>query len=143
MKKTTWIKIAAVAVAAVPPVVVLCVNFPIFVSRADKAISAASLLVAVICACIFKDATKKIFQQPSAFKICLCVFLLSYIAVTLGEQMLQISATALISGACGVPLNMWYNHETKPATTDDMLDALKDLVKEKNDEENQQHNEND
>ena len=135
MKKTTWSKIAAIAVAAVPPIVVLCVNFPVFVARTDKAISAAGLLVAVICACIFKDATKKIFQQPSAFKICLFVFIFSYISVTLGEQMLQISSTALISGACGVPLNMWYNHETAPATTDDMIDALKDLVKEKDDEE--------
>lgn len=142
MKKTTWIKIASVAVTAIPPVVVLCVNFPVFVERTDKAISAASILVALICACIFKDATKKIFEQPSAFKICLFVFIFSYIAVSLGEQMLQISATALISGACGVPLNMWYNHETAPATADDMIDALKNLVKE-NDNEEKQHNEND
>lgn len=143
MKKTTWIKLAAVGVASVPPIVVLLVNFPMFVERTDKAISAAAILVALICACIFKDATKKIFQQPSAFKICLLVFIFSYISVSLGEQMLQISATALISGACGVPLNMWYNHETAPVTTDEMLDALKDLVKENDNEEKQQSNEND
>ena len=134
MKKTTWIKIAAVCVAAIPPVVVLGVNFPVFVERTDKAISAASLIVALILACIFKDATKKFFQTPSAFKICLIIFVFSYISVTLGEQMLQISGTALISGACGVPLNMWYNYETQPATTDDMIEAMKELVKENKDE---------
>lgn len=139
IKKTTWIKAAAVGVTAIPPIVVLCLNFPIFVERTDKAISAAALLVAIICACIFKDATKKIFQTPSAFKICVIAFILSYISVSLGEQILQISATALISGACGIPLNMWYNYETKPATTDEMIDAIKELVKpneggEKNEE---------
>ena len=34
---------------------------------------------------------------------------------------------------------MWYNYETKPATTDEMIDAIKELVKpneggEKNEE---------
>lgn len=135
MKKSTWIKVAQVAVTAVPPVVVLCVNFPVFIESTGKSISAAGILVALILAMIFKDATKKIFSTPSAFKTCLFVFLLSVIAVNLGEQMLQISATALVSGACGVPLGMWYNHETKPATTDDIVNTLKDIVKEKGNEE--------
>lgn len=133
MKKSTWIKIASVGVSVIPPIVVLLINTPVFIERTDKAISAAALLVAVICALVFKDATSKFFQTPSAFKTCVIVFILSYISVSLGEQMLQISFTALVSGACGIPLNMWYNYETKPATTDDMLEALKDLSKEKND----------
>lgn len=133
MKKTTWIKIAATCIAAIPPVVVLGINFPIFAERTDKAISAAAILVAVICACIFKDTTKKIFQTPSAFKICLCVFLFSCIATSLGEQLMQISLTALISGACAVPLNMWYNYETKPVTSDEMLTALKEIIIPKGD----------
>lgn len=142
MQKATWIKIAAIGVTAIPPVVVLCLNFPVFVERTDKAISAAAILVAIICACIFKDATKKIFSTPSAFKICVICFILSYIAVSLGEQILQISATALVSGACGIPLNMWYNHETKPATTDDMIEALKDLTKENKDGEQKSNESN-
>ena len=136
MKKSTWIKLAAVGVQAVPPVVVLLVNAPVFIERTDKAISAAAILVAVILALIFRDATKKIFQTPSAFKTCLICFLFSLIAVSLGQQMLQISATALISGACAVPLNMWYNNETKPATTDDIVKALEGMVKESKDESN-------
>lgn len=143
MKKATWIKLASTLVAAAPPVIVLCLNFSVFTERADKAISAAALLVAIICACIFKDATKKIFEMPSAFKTCVIMFVLSYVAVTLGEQILQISATALISGACAIPLNMWYNYETKPASTNEMITALKALVgKEKKDEENRQSDEN-
>lgn len=140
-KKATWIKVAQLGVTAIPPIVVLLVNFPVFIESTEKSISAAAILVAVICACIFRDATKKLFQTPSGFKICLICFLFSYISITLGEQLLKISATALISGACGVPLNMWYNHETKPATTDEMVEALKDLVKEK--DNNEEHdNEN-
>ena len=98
MKKSTWIKTFAVATQAVPPVVVLLINAPVFIERTDKAISAAAILVAVILALIFKDATRKIFQTPSAFKTCVFCFLFSLIAVSLGEQILYISATALISG---------------------------------------------
>lgn len=137
MKKTTWIRIAHIGVTAVPPVVVLCCYFPDFIKDTGTSISAAGLLVAIILACIFRDQTKKIFQTPSAFKTCLCVFLISLISINLGQQMLVISATALISGACGIPLNMWYNHETQPATTDDIVEALEGLVKEKNDEKKQ------
>lgn len=140
MKKSTWIKIAQVGVTAIPPVVVLCMNFPVFAESTGKSISAAAVLVAIILALIFKDATKKLFATPSAFKTCLIVFLLSLIAVNLGQQMLQISATALISGACGIPLGMWYNAETKPATTDDVVTAIKDLVKEKGNEEKSDEN---
>ena len=140
MKKATWIKIAAVGVTAAPPVVVLLLNAPVFIQRTDKAISAAAILVSIICALIFKDATKKIFQTPSAFKTCVVVFLFSLISVSLGEQLLQISATALVSGACGVPLNMWYNKETQPATTDDIVEALEGLVKEQGSEESDKKN---
>lgn len=139
-KKTFWIKFSQICVTAIPPVVVLCVNFPVFVESTSKSISAAGILVAIILALIFRDATKKIFATPSAFKTCLIVFLLSLVAVNLGTQMLQISATALVSGACGIPLGMWYNHETKPATTDDVVEALKGMVKEKGDEKKSNEN---
>ena len=141
MKKATWIKIAALGVTAIPPVVVLCCNFPVFIQDTGKTISAAAILVAIICACIFKDATKKIFQTPSAFKTCVIVFILSYMGVTLGEQLLQISATALVSGACGVPLNMWYNYETKPESTDDILKGIKSLLKSNSSESEDSNNE--
>ena len=140
MKKSTWIKIFAVAVQAVPPVIVLLVNAPVFIERTDKAISAAAILVAVILALIFRDATRKIFETPSAFKTCLFCFLFSMIAVSLGEQIMYISGTALISGVCAIPINMWYNHETRPATTNEILDALEDMVKENANENNNKGN---
>lgn len=138
-KAAVWIKVANIGVTAVPPVVVLCANMPVFVESTTKTISAAGILVAIILACIFRDATKKIFTTPSAFKTCVFVFLFSLIAVSLGEQLLQISTTALISGACGVPLNMWYNSVTKPATTDDVLEALESVVKGENNENNNEN----
>ena len=140
MKKSTWIKIFAVAVQAVPPVIVLLVNAPVFIERTDKAISAAAILVAVILALIFRDATRKIFETPSAFKTCLFCFLFSMIAISLGEQIMYISGTALISGVCAIPINMWYNHETRPATTNEILDALEDMVKENANENNNKGN---
>lgn len=129
-KKTTWIKVSQILVTAVPPVVVLCAKFPEFIKSTGTSISAAGLLVAIILACIFRDQTKKLLvDKPSAFKTCLIVFIISLIAVNLGEQCLWISSTALISGACGVPLQMWYNYETKPESTDDILKGIKNLLK--------------
>ena len=139
-KKAFWIKFSQVCVTAIPPVVVLCVNFPVFIESTGKSISAAGILVAIILALIFRDATKKIFATPSAFKTCLIVFLISLIAVNLGAQMLQISATALVSGACGIPLGMWYNHVTQPATTNDIVKELEKLVKEKDNEKKSDEN---
>lgn len=138
-KKAMWIKIANITVAAVPPVIVLFRNLPVFVESTGKSLSAAGVLVAIILACIFRDATRKIFQTPSAFKICLTVFLFSLVAVNLGQQLLQISATALISGACGIPLNIWYNAVTRPATADELLTRMEKLVK--GDSSNENNNE--
>lgn len=140
-KKTTWIKISQLLVTAVPPVVVLCVKFPEFIKTTGASISAAGLLVGIILALIFRDQTKKLFQTPSAFKTCLVIFLLSLIAVNLGEQCLWISATALISGACGVPLQMWYNHEKNPESTDDILKGIQNLLKKNSSESEDSNNE--
>lgn len=135
MKKTTWIKIAQLSVTTIPPVAVLCCYFPHFIKTTGTTISAAGLLVIIILACILKDQTKKWFSTPSAFKICVVIFVLSVIAVNLGQEMLIISATGLASGACGVPFDMWYKHETAPTTNDEMIDALKDFIKENKNEE--------
>lgn len=141
-KKTTWIKVSQILVTAVPPVVVLCVKFPEFIKSTGTSISAAGILVAIILACIFRDQTKKLLvDKPSAFKTCLIIFLISLVAVNLGEQCLWISATALISGACGVPLQMWYNYETKPESTDDILKGIKSLLKSNSSESEDSNNE--
>lgn len=142
MKKTTWIKLSQILVTAVPPVVVLGVKFPEFLHSTHTTISAAAVLVGIILACIFRDQTKKILvDKPSAFKTCLIVFVLSLIAVNLGEQCLWISATALISGACGVPLQMWYNHEKNPESTDEILSGIRNLLKS-NKSESEDSNDN-
>jgi hypothetical protein len=141
-KKTTWIKVSQILVTALPPVVVLCVKFPDFIKSTGTSISAAGVLVAIILACIFRDQTKKLLvDKPSAFKTCLIIFIISLIAVNLGEQCLWISSTALISGACGVPLQMWYNYETKPESTDDILKGIKSLLKSNSSESEDSNNE--
>jgi len=135
MSKATWVKIAQVCVTAIPPVVVFAFKCPVLFHDTAKALSAGGVLLSIILMMIFKDATKRAFATPSAFKTCVVVFAISLVAVTIGEQMLIISATALVSGACGIPLGIWYNNLTRPATTDDVVVALQDLTKEKNENE--------
>lgn len=127
-KKAIMIKISAICVQVVPVITALCLYAPVFVKRTESTISAAAILVAIICALIFKDATKKFFSAPSGFKTCLIAFLLSLIAVNLGQQILVISSTALVSGVVATPLNLWYNNETGTASNDKILKSIQGMM---------------
>ncbi len=129
-KKATVIKIIATALQIIPVLVALGVNAPIIVSRWDKTVSVAAIVVIIILACIFKDATKKFISTPSAFKFSLAIFIISLLALSLGEQLLIISATSLISGLVVLPLNMWYNYLTRPVTAEE----LKKIMENNNEE---------
>lgn len=135
MKKTLWIKIVASLIAAIPPVVVLILNYPVIVSRADRVVSIAALLVAIILTLIFKDAVKRFFQTPGYLKFSIVILILSLISLSLGDQMFKLSLTATISGLCALPLNIWYNYLTKPVTSREFLDVMKTFGKENNNEQ--------
>lgn len=126
-KKARIIKIIAILIQVIPLLVVLGLYSPIIVSRADKTVSVCAIVVAIILACIFKDSVKKFFQRPSAFIFSLIIFIGCLIYQSLGDQMLVISATALISGLIALPLNIWFNYLTRPVTAED----LKELHNEK------------
>lgn len=123
-KKAMTIKIIATVLQIIPVLVALCINAPIIVSRWDKTVSVAAIVAFIIIACIFKDAVKKFISTPSAFKFSLMIFILCLISLSLGEQLLIISATSLLSGLVCLPLNMWYNYLTRPITTEEMKEIL-------------------
>lgn len=141
MKKTLWIKIVASLIAAIPPVVVLILNYPVIVSRADRIISIAALFVTIVLMLIFKDAVKRFFQTPGYLKFSFVILIFSLISLSLGEQMFVLSLTATISGLCALPLNIWYNYLTKPVTSQEFLNVMKTLGKE-NDNEQKSDDEN-
>lgn len=135
MKKAIWIKVIACLIAAIPPIVVLICNYPIMVSRPDTAISMVALIVAVILLLIFKDAVARFLKTPGYLKFSVIILIISILASNLGDQLLLISLTATISGVCALPLNIWYNYLTKPVSTNDMLDIMRNIGKEKNNEQ--------
>lgn len=136
IQKATWVKVAEVGVQTIPPVVTLLAMGPAFVTKTTTAISAAALLVGLIVALVFKDATKKFFTSQPAFKTTLVAFLFSLIAVSLGQQILIVSGVALVANGCSVPLHMWYDSLTRPITSDEMLNSLEVMVKENKANEN-------
>lgn len=135
MKKAIWIKIIACLIAAIPPVIVLIYNYPIMVSRPDKAISMVALVVGVILLLIFKDGVKKFLKTPGYLKFSIIILIISLLASTLGDQLTLISMTATISGVCALPLNIWYDYLTKPVSTNDILDIMRNIGKENNNEQ--------
>jgi len=119
-KKTLTIKIIAMCIQIIPILVVFGIYCPVFVSRWDKALSAGTIVVSVILMCIFRDAVKKIFQRPSAFIFSLIIFISCILMSSIGDQLLVISATSLISGLVALPLNTWYNFLTRPVNNEDL-----------------------
>lgn len=106
--KHVKVKAVATVIQIVPLIVVMLIKFPIFVARTDSTISVAAIFVAVMCAVIFKDAFKRILSSPSPLKIAIIALAFSYIATSIGSQIMILSITAVASGVAALPLNMWY-----------------------------------
>lgn len=130
-KKARIIKIIAILIQVIPLLVVLGLYSPIIVSKWDKTVSVCAIIVGILLCCIFKDAVKKFFQRPSGFVISLIIFVFCLIGMSLGEQLLIISATSLISGLVALPLNVWYNYLTRPASAEDIKRLVESNEKNK------------
>ena len=119
-KKAKIIKAIAIIIQVVPLLVVLGIYSPVLVSRWDKALSISAIIVIILLAMIFRDATKKILQRPSGFLFSGIIFVLCMISNSIGDQLLVISATSLISGLIALPFNVWFNSLTRPITKEDL-----------------------
>ena len=118
----------------------MLIKFPIFVARTDSTISVAAIFVAVMCAVIFKDAFKRILSSPSPLKIAIIALAFSYIATSIGSQIMILSITAVASGVAALPLNMWYGMLIAPQLKSElqaMLEVSKN-EKEKHSTNNQE-----
>ena len=119
-KKAKIIKAIAIIIQVVPLLVVLGIYSPVLVSRWDKALSISAIIIIILLAMIFRDATKKILQRPSGFLFSGIIFVLCMISNSIGDQLLVISATSLISGLIALPFNVWFNSLTRPITKEDL-----------------------
>ena len=124
-KKTLTIKILALCIQIIPILVVFGLYCPVFISRWDKALSAGAIVVIVILSLIFKDAFKRIIHRPSAFIFSGIIFVMCLIMCSIGDQVMVLSATSLMSGLAALPLNMWYNTLTRPLSPEDLKKAGK------------------
>lgn len=129
-KKAKLIKAIAILIQVIPLLVVLGIYSPVLVSRWDKALSISAIIVIILLCMIFKDATKKILQRPSGFLFSGIIFGLCLVMSSVGEQMLVISATSLISGLVALPFNVWFNSLTRPITREDLKKVGDNNVKE-------------
>lgn len=128
MKKTTILKTSSILVQATPPILVTLLNFDVFVENTGKSIALGGVLLALILSLIFKDAFKKFITTPSALKVSLILFIISFIAVTIGHQVLMISGAAIAGGVGGTLLDSINNNIKKPDKTDDLIKAIEGLV---------------
>lgn len=137
MKKSTIYKMCAIIIQIVPLLIVLACFFPVIISRADKIISVSALFVLIIIGMVFKDATKKFVGDMSGWKTSLFVLVFCLISMSLGQQLLWLSVTALISSLLAIPFNTLYYMETRPPTNKEMAEEFSKLKGKLEDENNE------
>ena len=127
----------AIIIQIVPLLIVLACFFPVIISRADKIISVSALFVLIIIGMVFKDATKKFVGDMSGWKTSLFVLVFCLISMSLGQQLLWLSVTALISSLLAIPFNTLYYMETRPPTNKEMAEEFSKLKGKLEDENNE------
>lgn len=130
-KKAKIIKIIALCIQIIPLLLVVGINAPVLVSRWDKALSSSAILVLILLAVIFRDASRRILAKPSGFFISAIVFGLCMMNISIGEELMTVSATSLISSLIAMPLNTWYNYLTRPLSTEEFKKVVIENEKDK------------
>lgn len=130
MKKATLYKICSSILQILPPLIVLIFCCPIIITRADKIISLAAIVVLIVVFLVFKDAIRRFFKTPSAWKFGLVVMCICLICLSLGNQLLYISIAIVGGGLLAIPFEVLYNMEVRPPTNKEMMEELNKLKKD-------------
>lgn len=129
MKKLGFLKAITMGIQAVPVTIVGLVNFPVFVENTGTALAASGAFIGIFLALIFRDNFKEFFKTPTTFKISLVIFLLSLVAVNIGEQFLLLSGTVVASSLASTPTKIMYENTKNGTVEKKLLEELKGLVK--------------
>lgn len=142
-KKTTWIKILEIAMQVVPITIYVILNYKSFIKTPSQMIGMGAIVVLLTFLFIFKDSIRRFYKTPGAFKFALTVFILAGLGLWVGESLFALATVELISISLSIPVQIWYNYMTKPATSQDMMSALKEILnKKETDKSDEKSNEN-
>ena len=127
MKKSTKIRIASLIVFLTPVLAGAIYCAPLIVQRWDKCLSFAGIVVAIIIFVAFKDAAKRFLSTPTLLKTSIICVIISLLAVSLGQDLLILSACALAGALLSLPFVIWYNMEIRPPTNKEVMEQFKEL----------------
>ena len=127
MKKSTKIRIAALIAYLTPVLAGAIYCAPLIIQRWDKCVSFAGIVVIIIVLVAFRDAAKRFLSTPTLFKTSVIALIVSLIAVSLGEDLLILSACAMVGGLISLPFTIWYNMEIRPPTNKEVIEQFKEL----------------
>lgn len=130
MKKSTLYKIYSSILQILPPLIVLICYMPIIIHRADKILSLAAIVVLIVIYLVFKDAIRRFFNTPSAWKFGVIVLIISLLCMALQEQLLYISIATVAGGLLAMPFEILYAMEVRPPTNKEMMEELEKLKKD-------------
>ena len=130
MKKATLYKICSSILQILPPLVVLICFAPVIIQRADKIISLAAIVVLIVIFLVFKDAIRRFFKTPSAWKFGIVILIICLLCMALQEQLLYVSIATVGGGILAMPFEILYGMEVRPPTNKEMMEELEKLKKD-------------
>lgn len=132
-KKPILIRILAYFIHIVPVIVVTILKGGNLIKSPGASLSIIGLFALIILALIFKNALKNSLNTFGAFWFSLISVIICVVMYNIGEPLFWIAGASLAGGILSTPLHIWYSYLTRPVTEDAFLNALKELVKEKED----------
>lgn len=130
-KKAIWIKILEISMQVVPITLFCIMKRSMFVQSVPQTIGLGLIMVLITLFLIFKDAVRRFYQTPGAFKFVFTIFIISGLGALVGLTFFILSCVELVFIILSIPVQIWYNYVTRPATADDVVSALNDIINSK------------
>lgn len=134
-KKTIWIKIAIILIQVVPIIVYFGLEWENLINRPSQLLGIGAIGAIFLLFLIFKDAVSNFYKTPGALKFVLTIFIVSGLGLLVGETLFKISMIELIFILLSLPLQMIYNHLTRPVEARDVVPLLTQIMNNKKKED--------
>ena len=105
MMRKTLIRIAALAVSVLPPLVAVLSCFPLWCERGGAAVlSGFTVMLLIMAAAPILRLMKRVLASPSAWVMWLCCFVIFTALSRIADEMVMISFVGMLSNVVGALL---------------------------------------
>lgn len=111
-----------------PPVLYIYFKRDVMFDGVEKSIALGVYVVLFVILIAFKGAIEYFLKIPGTLKFGILLFLISWVSVTIGNDLLTVSYYVIGGGIGSLTLVIYRNMINKPATKDELLEAAERIV---------------